>query len=351
MTSTASTGTTLTTPSAGTAAAIGWAERGGATMVEALGAALDAELAADPSVVLLGEDIGATGGVFRVTAGLQDRYGAERVVDTPASEAGFVGVAVGLALAGERPVVELQFDSFSYPAFEQIAVHVARYRWRTRGAAPMPIVVRLPFGGGTRAPELHSDSPEALFCHLPGLRVVCPSGPSDAYALLRWAIRCDDPVVFCEPKRRYRSGREPVVAGEALGGEPGLRVARRGTDVTLVSYGASVGECVEAAELLVAEDVDVEVLDLRTLWPLDEDRLLESVGRTGRCVVVHEAPRSCGIGAEVAALVAERALYSLDAPVLRVTGLDAPFPMFVNEMDYIPSAERVADAVRRTMGS
>ena len=345
------TATTATTVTAD-APAIGSATRGGATMVEALGAALDAELAADPSVLLLGEDIGATGGVFRVTAGLQARYGKDRVVDTPAAEAGFVGLAVGLALAGERPVVELQFDSFSYPAFEQIAAHVARYRWRTGGTTAMPIVLRIPFGGGTRAPELHSDSPEALFCHLPGLRVVCPSTPADAYPLLRWAIRCDDPVVVCEPKRRYRGVRETVAPERSLDdGELDVRVARSGSDLTLVTYGASVGECLEAAELAAADGVDVEVLDLRTLWPLDEDGILAAVERTGRCVIVHEAPRSCGLGAEVAALVAERSLYSLEAPVLRVTGLDAPFPMFVHELDYLPSAARVADAVRRTVGA
>lgn len=338
----------MTTTTAGPAEAIGSADRGGATMVEALNAALDAELAADPSVVLLGEDIGATGGVFRVTAGLQARHGTDRVVDTPASEAGFVGMAVGLALAGERPVVEVQFDSFSYPAFEQIAAHVARYRWRTGGATAMPIVLRIPCGGGTRAPELHSDSPEALFCHLPGLRVVCPSTPPDAYALLRWAIRCEDPVIFIEPKRRYRTVRAPVTGDEAVTGEPRLRVARAGTDVTVVTYGAAVGECLEAAEALDAEGVSAEVLDLRTLSPLDEDGLLGAVQRTGRCVVVHEAPRSGGLGAEVAALVGERALLSLEAPVVRVTGLDAPFPMFVHEFDYIPSAARVAEAVRRT---
>lgn len=328
---------------------IGTEARGGATMVEALRAALDAELAADPSVVLLGEDIGVTGGVFRVTAGLQARHGTDRVVDTPAAEAGFVGAAVGLALAGERPVVELQFDSFSYPAFEQIAAHVGRYRWRTGGASALPIVLRIPVGGGTRAPELHSDSPEALFCHLPGLRVVCPSTPSDAYALLRWAITCDDPVVFCEPKRRYRTVREPVSGDEALTSEPGLRIARAGSDATVVTYGASVGECMEAAGTLAGEGIDVEVLDLRSLWPLDEEGLLRAVGRTGRCVVVHEAPRSCGIGAEVAAVIAECGLLSLEAPVVRVTGLDAPFPVFTNEFEYIPSASRIADAVRRTV--
>lgn len=328
---------------------IGSAERGGATMVEALNAALDAELAADDRVVLLGEDIGATGGVFRVTAGLQQRYGADRVLDTPACESGFVGLAVGACLAGARPVVELQFDAFVYPAFEQVVTHVARYRWRTGGAVTMPLVLRIPFGGGTRAPELHSESPEALFAHMPGLRVVCPSTPADAYALLRWAIRCDDPVVFMEPKRLYRTLRGQVP--EEVGAEPGLRVAAEGDDVTVVTYGSVVTDCLDAAKLLAGEGIGVEVLDLRSLSPIDEDGIVAHVERTRRCVVVHEAPRTAGIGAEVAALVAERALYSLEAPVLRVTGPDAPFPMFVHEHEYLPSAERIAAAVRQAVES
>ncbi len=330
---------------------IGNAERGGATMVEALNAALDAELGADERVLLLGEDIGATGGVFRVTAGLQQRYGTDRVVDMPACEAGFVGLAVGACLAGARPIVELQFDAFVYPAFEQVVAHVARYRWRTAGTVTMPLVLRIPFGGGTRAPELHSESPEALFAHMPGLRVVCPSTPAEAYALLRWAIRCDDPVVFLEPKRLYRSPRGDVRGDERATDEPGLRTAAEGEDVTIVTYGSMVIDCLEAAKLLDGEGISAEVVDLRALKPLDEDGIVASVEHTRRCVVVHEAPRTAGIGAEVAALVAERALYSLDAPVLRVTGLDAPFPMFVHEHDYLPSVERIADAVRRAVES
>jgi pyruvate dehydrogenase E1 component beta subunit len=321
----------------------------GATMVDALNAALDDELAADDAVVLLGEDIGRSGGVFRVTQGLQERYGSDRVWDTPIAEAGFVGMAVGMCLAGDRPVVELQFDSFSYPALEQIISHVGRYRWRTGGAAAMPLVLRIPFGGGTHAPELHSESPEAVFCHMPGLRVVCPSTPAEAYALLRWAIRCDDPVVFLEPKRRYRSDRADVTGEESLPrGEPGIRVARSGSDVTIVTYGAMVADSLAAADTLADEGVDVEVLDLRSLSPLDEDGVLEHVAATGRCVVVHEAPRSLGVGAEIAALLAARGLLSLQAPVQRVTGLDAPFPMYVHEFEYLPSPTRIAAAVRQT---
>lgn len=333
-----------------TSRAIGDEARGGATLVEALNAALDDELGSDDRVVLLGEDIGISGGVFRVTAGLQERYGAGRVWDTPIAEAGFVGMAVGACLAGDRPVVELQFDSFSYPAFEQIVSHVGRYRWRTGGTSTIPMVLRIPFGGGTHAPELHSESPEAVFCHMPGLRVVCPSTPAEGYALLRWAIRFDDPVVFMEPKRRYRDRRAPVERGEAFPpGELPIRVARPGEDATIVTYGACVADCLEAAETLAGEGHDVEVIDLRSLSPLDEEGLLAHVRATGRCIVVHEAPRSVGIGAEVAALVAERALLSLAAPIVRVTGLDAPFPMFVHEFDYLPSPDRIADAVRRTL--
>lgn len=321
----------------------------GATMVQALNAALRDELAADDRVVLLGEDIGRSGGVFRVTEGLQQQFGDQRVWDSPIAEAGIVGMAVGMCLAGDRPVVELQFDSFVYPAFEQIVSHVARYRWRTNGTAPMPMVLRIPYGGGTHAPELHSESPEALFCHMPGLRVITPSSPQQAYDLLRWSIRCQDPVVFFEPKRRYRTGREVVMRRDPVPADPGLWVARSGNDVTIVTYGAMVGDALEAAELLDAEEVDVEVLDLRELSPLDEEAVLQSVHRTGRCVIVHEAPRSVGLGAEVAALLAERALLSLFAPVLRITGLDAPFPMYVHEHHYLPDAGRIAEAVRTTM--
>ncbi|MHB1886516.1 MAG: alpha-ketoacid dehydrogenase subunit beta [Acidimicrobiales bacterium] len=311
-------------------------------LVQAVDAALAAELEADPRVVLLGEDIGRTGGVFRATAGLQERFGDQRVIDMPASEAGFVGAAVGMCLAGRRPVVELQFDSFSYPAFEQLACHLARYRWRTGGAVEMAAVVRIPYGGGTHAPELHSDSPEALFCHTPGLVVVTPSSPADAYGMLRWAIRHPDPVVFMEPKRLYRStsGTLPRVPEP-----PGLlraRVVRPGADLTIVSYGPSVPPSLAAAEMLAARGWRPEVLDLRSLWPLDEEEILASVRRTRRCMVVHEAPRSGGVGAEVAALVAEHALYDLDAPVVRIAGLDVPFPMFMLEDAYLPDPERIA---------
>ena len=315
------------------------------TLVQAVAAALEAELEADPRVVLLGEDIGRIGGVFRATAGLQARFGESRVIDTPASEAGFVGAAVGMCLAGLRPVVELQFDSFSYPAFEQIACHLARYRWRTAGAMDMSAVLRIPYGGGTHAPELHSDSPEALFCHLPGLVVVTPSSPADAYSMLRWAIRHPDPVIFMEPKRLYRSTRGTIPGDPEPEGLPRARVARPGTDVTIVSYGPSVPTCMEAADVLAGQGTSAEILDLRVLWPLDEEAILASVRRTRRCVVVHEAPRSCGVGAEVAAVIAQHAVFSLDGPVVRVAGLDAPFPMFMLEDVYLPDPERIVAAV------
>jgi len=319
-------------------------------MVEALNAALEAALQSDPAVILLGEDIGRNGGVFRVTDGLQASYGESRVVDTPIAEAGIVGTAVGLCLAGRRPVVEIQFDSFSYPAFEQIAAHVARYRWRTNGAAEMPIVIRIPFGGGVRAPELHSDSPEALFCHLPGLRVVCPSSPEDAFALLGWAISIDDPVVFMEPKRLYRGVRSRLPASSPAGEEPGARVVRAGAGLTLVSYGPTLPTCLEAAHALSSEGLSVEVVDLRSLWPLDLPTVLESVRRTRRCVVAHEAPQSCGVGAELAALIGEHALLDLEAPVARVTGPDAPFPLFSLEHEYMPSIARLTDVALATAG-
>ncbi len=320
----------------------------GMTLVEALNRALADEMAEDARVMLLGEDVGVSGGVFRVSAGLIDEFGSDRVVDMPVAEAGTVGVAVGMCLAGLRPVVELQFDAFSYPAFEQIVAHVARYRWRTNGAVETAVVLRMPVGGGAHTPELHSESPEALYAHMPGLKVVCPSTVDDAYALLRWAIRAPDPVVFLEPKGLYRSVRAPLTASAPARAPHTLRVARPGEDVTVVSYGAMIDVCEQAAAHLEGE-ISVEVLDLRSLYPLDDKAIVTSVARTHRCVVVHEAPRSVGVGAEVTAVVNERALLSLEAPVVRVVGLDVPFPLFAIEDAYLPSVERVVDAVRGTV--
>jgi pyruvate/2-oxoglutarate/acetoin dehydrogenase E1 component len=320
-------------------------------MVEALNTALFEAMQEDPAVLLLGEDVGMTGGVFRVSAGLQERFGS-RVIDAPASEAGYVGAAVGLCLAGMKPVVEVQFDSFVYPAFEQIACHLARYQWRTAGETFISATLRVPYGGGTHAPELHSDSPEALFCHLPGLVVVTPSSPGDAYQLLRWAIDHPNPVVFMEPKRLYRSIDEPVEK-ERLDPLriPDLKVAREGQDVSLISYGPSIPYCLQAAEALSGQGISVEVVDLRVLWPLDKEGILASVEKTHRCVIVQEAPRSCGVGAEVAALLAQHCIFSLEAPVVRVAGEDVPFPLFQLEQSYLPLPEKIEAAVKEVVFS
>ena len=317
-----------------------------ATLVEALNRALDQALADDPRVLLLGEDIGRNGGVFRVTAGLQARHGTERVVDTPLSESGFVGAAIGLCLAGFRPVVEIQFDAFVYPAFEQLVAHAARFRWRTAGRYGLPMVIRLPYGGGTRAPELHSDSPETLFSHVPGLRVVAPADPAGAGPLLLAAIACEDPVVFMEPKRLYRRGRQPVP--ERVTAVPLDRAVtvRPGRDLTLVAHGAMVEVAVAAAERLAEGGAAVGVLDLRSLYPLDRDALVQAATETGRVLVIHEAPRHCGLGAEIAALLQEYAADRLLAPVLRVAGADMPFPLLQNEDDYLPGPAAVVERAR-----
>jgi 2-oxoisovalerate dehydrogenase E1 component beta subunit len=330
------------------------------TMVEALNKALHEAFSADDRVVLLGEDVAQTGGVFRVTAGLLKEYGGERVIDTPLSEAGIVGTAVGLSLYGLLPVVEIQFDGFVYPAFEQIVVHVARYGWRTNGECPANMVIRIPFGGGVRAPELHSDSPEALFAHSPGLKVVCPTTPSDARAMLLAAITHPDPVIFMEPKRIYRAGRQevsdalPLDLGSTNGDASSLlstaRLAREGTDLVIFAYGATVPLSVDAAEKLKTDKgTSVRVVDLRSLYPLDVDAITSHASACGRALVVHEAPRTAGIGAEVSSLIHERVMLDLEAPVGRVTGFDVPFPQFANEDDYLPSVERIARGAEKVL--
>ncbi len=341
------------------------------TMVEALNRALHEAFSSDDRVVLLGEDVAKTGGVFRVTAGLLNEYGGERVIDTPLSEAGIVGSAVGLSLYGLLPVVEIQFDGFVYPAFEQIIVHVARYGWRTNGECPANMVIRIPFGGGVRAPELHSDSPEALFAHSPGLKIVCPTTPSDARAMLLAAIAHPDPVIFMEPKRIYRAGRQEVADdmpfdlgsgnGEASSllstarlaypsGGSAEHTARKDDELVILSYGATVPLSVEAAEKLGAErDTQVRVVDLRSLYPLDVEAITRHASECGRALVVHEAPRTAGIGAEVSSLVHERAMLDLDAPVGRVTGFDVPFPQFANEDDYLPSVDRIVRGAEKVL--
>jgi pyruvate/2-oxoglutarate/acetoin dehydrogenase E1 component len=313
------------------------------TLVEAVNDALHTELARDPSVLVLGEDVGRSGGVFRATAGLRDRFGADRCVDTPLAEAGMLGAAVGLCLAGLRPVCEMQYDAFSYPCLDQLITHVGRYRWRTRGAVDFPVTIRMPYGGGVRAPELHDDSPEAYYVHTPGIKVAVPSTPADAKGLLAAAIRDPDPVVVFEPKLVYRTARGEVPEGEHVVPLGSARVARTGEDVTVLAYGAMVGVCERAAD---ASAASCEIVDIRSLRPLDEEAILASVAKTGRVAIVHEAPRTAGFGAELAALVAEKALLHLQAPVVRVTGYDVPYPYWQLEDLYVPSAERVAAAVR-----
>jgi pyruvate dehydrogenase E1 component beta subunit len=315
-------------------------------LVEAVNDALHVELERDGNVMVMGEDVGRAGGVFRATAGLRDRFGPNRCVDTPLAEAGILGTAVGLCMAGWRPVCEMQYDAFSYPCLDQLITHVGRYRWRTAGKMTFPITIRMPFGGGVRAPELHDDSPETYYVHTPGIKVAVPSTPADAKGLLAAAIRDDDPCVVLEPKVIYRTTREEVPDGEHVVELGRARLAREGADVTLISYGAMVAVCEQAADAL---DASVEVLDLRSLRPLDEDAILKSVAKTGRVVIVHEAPRTAGFGAEVAALIAERAIYDLQGPVLRVTGYDVPYPYWTIEDAYMPSAARVVAAARQLL--
>ena len=319
-------------------------------LVEAVNDALHVEMERDAAVMVIGEDVGKLGGVFRATAGLQERFGADRCVDTPLAEAGILGTAVGLCMAGWRPVVEMQYDAFSYPALDQLINHVGRYRWRTRGTMAFPLTIRMPYGGGVRAPELHDDSPETYYVHTPGVKVAIPSNPADAKGLLSAAIRDPDPVVIFEPKLHYRTAKAEVPEGEHVVPLGQARVAREGDDVTLVAYGAMV-PLAERAAAALEEEASAEVLDLRTLKPLDEAALLASAAKTGRVVVIQEAPRVAGFGAEIAAVLAEKAIFDLQGPVLRVTGYDVPYPYWQLEDAYMPSVERVVDAVRRLLGS
>jgi pyruvate dehydrogenase E1 component beta subunit len=318
------------------------------TLVEAINDGFHVELERDENVMVMGEDVGRAGGVFRATAGLRDRFGPDRCVDTPLAEAGIMGTAIGLCMAGWRPVCEMQYDAFSYPALDQLITHVGRYRWRTGGTMEFPITVRMPYGGGVRAPELHDDSPETYYVHTPGVKVAIPSTPADAKGLLAAAIRDPDPVVVFEPKLHYRTMRGEVPEGEHVVALGKARLAREGDDVTLVAYGSMVPVCEEAADELAGE-ASAEVLDVRTLKPLDEEALLESAAKTGRVAIVQEAPRTCGYAAELAAILAEKAILDLRGPVLRVTGYDVPFPFWKLEDYYLPSVERVVDAARRLL--
>ncbi|MFI6241581.1 alpha-ketoacid dehydrogenase subunit beta [Micromonospora sp. NPDC050795] len=316
------------------------------TMAKALNTALADALAADDRVVVFGEDVGALGGVFRITDGLQARFGEDRCFDTPLAEAGIVGFAVGMAMSGLRPVVEMQFDAFAYPAFEQIASHVAKLRNRTRGALSVPIVIRVPYAGGIGGVEHHCDSSEAYYAHTPGLKVVTPATVDDAYSLLREAIEDPDPVVFMEPKKLYFASAE---ASLPTRNEPfGRAVVRRpGRDATLVAYGPAVPVALEAADAAREEGWDLEVVDVRTIVPFDDETITASVRRTGRCVVIQEAPGFAGVGAEIAARVQERCFHALHAPVLRVAGLDIPYPAPMLEHTHLPGVDRVLDAVAR----
>jgi len=317
------------------------------SIVEAINDCLHVELGRDPSVMVMGEDVGRAGGVFRATAGLRDRFGPDRCFDTPLAEAGILGTAVGLCMAGWRPVCEMQYDAFSYPCLDQLITHVGRYRWRTGGKMEFPIVVRMPYGGGVLAPELHDDSPETYYVHTPGVKVAIPSTPADAKGILAAAIRDPDPVVIFEPKLHYRTSKGDVPEGEHVVPLGKARLALEGDDVTLVAYGSMVAVCEAAAAAL--DDVSVEVLDIRSLKPLDEDALLASAAKTGRVVIVQEAPRTCGFAAELAAILAEKAILDLRGPVLRVTGYDVPYPYWQIEDAYMPSADRVVAAARRLL--
>jgi 2-oxoisovalerate dehydrogenase E1 component beta subunit len=318
-----------------------------ATLIEAVNMALARAMEEDPDVVVLGEDVGVNGGVFRATVGLQQRFGPERVIDTPLAELLISGVCVGMAAQGLKPVGEIQFMGFAYPCLDQMINHASRLRNRTQGRLTCPMVLRTPCGAGIRAPEHHSESTEALFAHIPGLRVVVPSSPERAYGLLLAAIRDPDPVVFLEPTRIYRSGKAEVEDnGEALPLDVAF-VLREGSDVTLISWGAMLKETLAAADELSAEGIEAEVIDLATLKPYDEETVLASVAKTGRCAIVHEAARTGGFGAELAALIAERALLSLMAPVKRVTGYDTIVPLPRLEQHYLPSVARIADTARQ----
>ena len=320
------------------------------TIAKAINAGLRAAMEKDPKVLVMGEDVGKLGGVFRVTDGLQKDFGEDRVIDTPLAESGIIGTGIGLALRGYRPVCEIQFDGFIYPAYDQIVSQLAKMGNRSRGSVKLPVVVRVPFGGGIGAVEHHSESPEAYFAHTAGLRIVSPTSPADAYWMIQQAVASDDPVMFFEPKRRYwEKGELDPAAGPQLGLHE-ARVVRPGEHVTVAAYGPMVRTALEAATAADADGTSVEVVDLRSLSPLDMDTLVASVERTRRLVVVHEAPVFLGLGAEIAARVTETCFHSLEAPVLRVGGYDTPYPPSKLEEEYLPDLDRVLDAVDRSLG-
>ncbi|GGO74287.1 alpha-ketoacid dehydrogenase subunit beta [Nocardioides deserti] len=319
------------------------------TLAKGLNMGLRAAMERDDKVLVMGEDVGKLGGVFRITDGLQKDFGEDRVIDSPLAESGIVGTAVGLALRGYRPVVEIQFDGFVYPAYDQIVCQVAKMHFRSQGRSRMPMVIRIPFGGGIGAVEHHSESPEAQFAHTPGLKVVACSNPVDGYWMLQQAIACDDPVVFLEPKRQYHADKADLDVDATPQPLFSSRVVRRGTDVTVLAYGPTVKTALKAAEAASNEGRSLEVVDLRTLSPLDMAPVYESVRRTGRAVVCHEAHVNLGMGAELAARITEECFYSLEAPVLRVGGFDTPYPPSRIEEDFLPDLDRVLDAVDRSL--
>ena len=318
-------------------------------MVEAINLALREEMERNSRVVILGEDVGKEGGVFRVTDGLQAKFGVDRVIDTPLAEAGIVGVALGMAVNGLIPIAEIQFEGFLYPCLDQINNHIARIRNRSRGRFACPLVIRTPYGGGIHAPEHHSDSPEAILAHMPGIKVVIPSTPYEAKGLLLSCIRDPDPVIFMEPKRIYRAIREEVPEVDYTLPLGKARMVQEGKDVTVIAWGAMVREALRAGEQLKADKIDMEIIDLRTISPMDVEAIVSSVRKTGRCVIVHEAPKTCGVGAEIIALINEKAFLSLQAPVERVTGFDIPVPLPKSEHYYLINPKRIAMAVKKVM--
>jgi pyruvate dehydrogenase E1 component beta subunit len=318
-------------------------------MVEAINLALQEEMERDDRIIILGEDVGREGGVFRVTDGLQAKFGADRVVDTPLAESGIVGTAMGMALYGLRPIAEIQFDGFLYPCLDQITNHIGRIRNRSRGRFTCPIMIRVPYGGGIHAPEHHSESPEAILAHTPGVKVVIPATPSEAKGLLVSSIRDPDPVIFLEPKRIYRAIREDVPEGDYTIPLGKARLVQEGKDVTIIAWGAMVREVLNSAEELRKDKIDPEIIDLRTISPMDVNAITASVKKTGRAVIVHEAPKTCGLGAEILALINEKAFLSLQAPIERVTGFDIPVPLLKSEHYYPPNPKRIMTAVKKVM--